>query len=49
MIEIGNEIGTVRVTRDTPVIFTIGHSNLDLKSFIELLKDNAIDVVVDVL
>jgi uncharacterized protein (DUF488 family) len=29
-------------------IFTIGHSNLDLNSFIKLLKDNAIEVLVDV-
>jgi uncharacterized protein (DUF488 family) len=28
--------------------YTIGHSNLDLNSFIKLLKDNAIEVLVDV-
>ena len=32
----------------TGTIFTIGHSNLDPESFIKLLKDNSIDVVVDV-
>jgi len=29
-------------------IFTIGHSNLDLEAFIKLLKDNDIEVLVDV-
>jgi len=31
-----------------PAIFTIGHSNLDIVSFIELLQANSIQVVVDV-
>lgn len=30
------------------MIYTIGHSNLDLNSFVKLLKDNAIEVLVDV-
>ena len=29
-------------------IFTIGHSNLEIKSFIKLLKGNCVDVIVDV-
>ena len=33
---------------ETSTIFTIGHSSLDMESFISLLKDNSIDIVVDV-
>ena len=33
---------------ETSTIFTIGHSSLDTESFIRLLKDNSIDIVVDV-
>jgi len=29
-------------------LFTIGHSNMDLNSFVKLLKDNTIEVLVDV-
>ncbi len=32
----------------THTIYTIGHSNQDVESFIELLKRNSIEVVVDV-
>jgi len=30
------------------IIFTIGHSNLDLEVLIKLLKDNDIKVLVDI-
>jgi uncharacterized protein (DUF488 family) len=33
---------------DQAIIFTIGHSNHGLKQFVTLLKDNSIDVVVDI-
>ena len=33
---------------EKPMLFTIGHSNLDLDHFIRLLKDNKIEVLVDV-
>ena len=32
----------------TTAIFTIGHSNSDVSTFLKLLKDNSIQVVVDV-
>jgi len=35
-------------TVEKQILFTIGHSNLDLEAFITLLKDNGIDVLVDV-
>jgi len=30
------------------ILFTIGHSNLDMEAFIKLLKDNTVKVLVDV-
>lgn len=33
---------------ENDIIYTIGHSNQDVESFIELLKSNSIEVVVDV-
>jgi len=33
---------------ENKIMFTIGHSNLDMETFIKLLKDNAIKVLVDV-
>lgn len=38
----------VESTTESQTIFTIGHSNLDLETFIKLLKDNNIEVLVDV-
>ena len=35
-------------TTGEKILFTIGHSNLDLETFIKLLKDNEIEVLVDV-
>lgn len=36
------------ITIEKQTIFTIGHSNLDLEAFLHLLKDNKIDVLVDI-
>jgi len=36
-------------TTEKQIIFTSGHSNLDLETFIKLLKDNEIEVLVDFL
>jgi len=48
-------VGTIKNLSDNNMqnaerktIFTIGHSNLDLEAFIKLLKDNVIEVLVDV-
>lgn len=43
-----NERGTRKAEREVPVLWTIGHSNVDFETFVGLLKAQQIEVLADI-